>query len=154
MNANEQKVWDSISNARNSANLAVSELNNQIEFLTTLRDSILSISTGLVPLLEKLTFAKNTGMVDNPTERTRNLSLAMVPLREATEQLQKTPVRIESGYELPPKPEPMWKTIERLMRGRGPFTGAEAGLALERELGRSLGPNRAQTVRNNLLRKT
>lgn len=53
----------------------------------------------------------------------------------------------------PPKPEPLWKTIERTMRGRDRFTGAEAVEAVARELGRSLGKNRHQTVRNNLIRK-
>ena len=48
-------------------------------------------------------------------------------------------------------PPPMWKIIEKAMRGRPSFTMTEAGEALERELGRKI-PNRPQTVRNNLHR--
>jgi hypothetical protein len=60
-----------------------------------------------------------------------------------------------SSYPLssPSKGEPLWKTIERVMRGKDKFTGAEAVDAVERELGRSLGKNRHQTVRNNFIRK-
>jgi hypothetical protein len=49
--------------------------------------------------------------------------------------------------------EPLWKTIQRVMSGKERFVGVEAADAVERELGRSLGKNRSQMIRNNLVRK-
>src|SRR5258708_35735976 len=71
-------------------------------------------------------------------------------LEAASEMPSANKFVIESGIPLPVKPEPMWRIIERTMSGRERFTMTEAGKAIEGELGRSLGKNRPQTVRNNL----
>jgi hypothetical protein len=49
---------------------------------------------------------------------------------------------------------PLWEIVAHLMRGRGPFRIVDAALAVEEHIGRSLGENRSQLVRNGLINHT
>jgi len=48
--------------------------------------------------------------------------------------------------------DPLWKHIARAMKGKGPFTMAAAGKAVEKITGQSLEPNRPQKIRNAMIR--
>jgi len=113
---------------------AVVSLDKQIAWLSNLRDAMNAMTELVRKSIEEVETQAVT--LDDPDE-------TAAAMQRLTADRKAVPT-IE--------PEPLWKRMARLMRGREKFTMTEAGVALERDMGKSLGPNRPQTVRNSLIR--
>jgi hypothetical protein len=153
MNEAEAAVLDNLNQAKVATKRAVDHLNSQIAYLESLREMMLTLINSVAPLMERLESGKS-GFSPDPVKSIQDITAATAPLRETRiDSIPRETYPLEF-VRVPPTSEPMWKIIERTMAGRDKFTARQAGEAVERELRRSLGSNRPQTIRNNLIRKT
>jgi hypothetical protein len=133
MNPVSQQIVDQFKQTASLSSQLVETLDKQISWLQGLRDAMQKmkdLATGTIEQIE-------TGKIklDDPVE---------------TGAALKKFVGVAQTRKL--DGEPLWKRMERLMATRARFTMTEVGIALEQDMGRSLGKNRPQTVRNNLIR--
>jgi hypothetical protein len=160
MNAVETKIVGEFDSLSQKIVGLTSDLDAQIKYLTSLRDSFQALMVMLAPLAAKMR-AGTSGFVPQPEPATETFEKLASVARErasAFALVGTVPESLEAAITSPsrpaasPKREPQWKMIQRLMAGREKFTMTEAGLAVEAETGVALGANRPQIVRNNLVR--
>jgi hypothetical protein len=142
MNQTESKVLAELTGARESIAAATERIKDQISYLVALRDSLNQIREQIAPLMVKLENG-TSGFIENPLDHKASLEQrsALYPAPKIVSEVPEDTDR-----------EALWQRMARLMRGVGSFTMSQVGKAAEADMGKSLGPNRPQTVRNSLFR--